>query len=304
MRDDDSLTPHILLEGLYNILKNNGVRLDEKSSSKAQQRFMGMVHAAQHGDTTASPAVANVAKTMTKKAATDYAKTKHDGLPEKIKKEKCSNETITDEELSMFSRQNIGKRTGRGQSDNPWNHLHKTRFDRRFKSRSSSRVRENYMLADECAGVGIVNTQNSTHDVSPSTLQKNLNAFQLEEALVDMYNTLIESGNKPLSNDAKSSIKGAITTPDANNSGDSYKAYRFGIALAGAPYYPTKATNDIGGDPLLTTYTDVERDMINYAAIQSNVGQLKQLTSNKSVEKDDVYTKSVISPAKRNKYGV
>ena len=60
----------------------------EKAKSKAQQRFMGMVHAAQKGDKAASPEVAKVAKSMPKKAAKDYAKTKHKGLPGHVKKKK------------------------------------------------------------------------------------------------------------------------------------------------------------------------------------------------------------------------
>ena len=58
----------------------------EKAKSKAQQRFMGMVHAAQKGEKPASKEVAKVAKTMSKKSAKDYAKTKHKGLPRHVKK--------------------------------------------------------------------------------------------------------------------------------------------------------------------------------------------------------------------------
>lgn len=61
-------------------------QLDEKAKSKAQQQFMGMVHAAQKGEKPASKAVADVAKDMPKKAAKDYAATKHKGLPAHAKK--------------------------------------------------------------------------------------------------------------------------------------------------------------------------------------------------------------------------
>ena len=64
--------------------------LSEKAVSKKQQRFMGMVHAAQKGDEPASPEVAKVAKSMKKKDALDFAKTKHKGLPNKKKKESTS----------------------------------------------------------------------------------------------------------------------------------------------------------------------------------------------------------------------
>jgi hypothetical protein len=59
----------------------------EKAVSKKQQRFMGMVHAAQKGERPASKEVGKVAKGMGKKDAEDFAKTKHKGLPEKVKEE-------------------------------------------------------------------------------------------------------------------------------------------------------------------------------------------------------------------------
>jgi hypothetical protein len=58
------------------------------AKSKAQQRFMGMVHAVQKGDMEApSPEVAKVAADMDDKSAKDFASTKHKGLPNKIKSE-------------------------------------------------------------------------------------------------------------------------------------------------------------------------------------------------------------------------
>lgn len=57
------------------------------AQSKAQQRFMGMVHAAQKGEEPASPEVAKVAKDMDKSDAKDFASTSHSGLPNHVKKE-------------------------------------------------------------------------------------------------------------------------------------------------------------------------------------------------------------------------
>jgi hypothetical protein len=59
-------------------------RVDEKAVSKAQQKFMGMVYAAKKGETPAGPEVAKAAKGMSKKAAKDYASTKHKGKPEHV----------------------------------------------------------------------------------------------------------------------------------------------------------------------------------------------------------------------------
>lgn len=58
----------------------------EKAKSKAQQKFMGMVYATKKGEKPASKEVAKVAKGMSKKAAHDYAATKHKGKPEHVKK--------------------------------------------------------------------------------------------------------------------------------------------------------------------------------------------------------------------------
>jgi hypothetical protein len=54
--------------------------------SKAQQRFMGMVHAAQKGDMeNPSPEVSKAADSMSDKDAKDFASTKHKGLPDHVK---------------------------------------------------------------------------------------------------------------------------------------------------------------------------------------------------------------------------
>lgn len=70
-------------------LKKDQEQLDEKSVSKAQQRFMGMAHAIQKGKKIpgASKELKGAAKSMTKKAGHDFAATKHKGLPEKVKKD-------------------------------------------------------------------------------------------------------------------------------------------------------------------------------------------------------------------------
>ena len=58
------------------------------AQSKAQQRFMGMVHATQKGEMdNPSTEVEKAADSMTDKAAKDFASTKHKGLPNHVKKE-------------------------------------------------------------------------------------------------------------------------------------------------------------------------------------------------------------------------
>lgn len=77
----------ILKKAGYTVTMDGEEDLEEKAVSKKQQRFMGMVHAAQKGERPASGAVGKVAKTMKKGDAEDFASTKHKGLPEKKKPE-------------------------------------------------------------------------------------------------------------------------------------------------------------------------------------------------------------------------
>lgn len=63
--------------------------------SKKQQKFMGIVHGLQKGTVDPSKVsgkAQDVAKHIGKKAATDFASTKHKGLPKKVKKEGLENE--------------------------------------------------------------------------------------------------------------------------------------------------------------------------------------------------------------------
>lgn len=60
------------------------------SKSKAQQRFMGLVHSYKKGEVPASKvskAVKDAAKSMDTKSVKKYASTKHKGKPEKVNKE-------------------------------------------------------------------------------------------------------------------------------------------------------------------------------------------------------------------------
>jgi hypothetical protein len=64
------------------------------ASSKAQQRFFGVVKAMQKGDKPKEGEAGKVAKSMKKKDVDKYAKTKHKGLPNKMKREQRVRELI------------------------------------------------------------------------------------------------------------------------------------------------------------------------------------------------------------------
>jgi hypothetical protein len=63
------------------------------AKSKAQQRFFGMVRAAQKGEGASSPEVAKVADEISNKDAKKFAKTKHKGLPE-VKEDKLAESDV------------------------------------------------------------------------------------------------------------------------------------------------------------------------------------------------------------------
>ena len=67
--------------------------------------------------------------------------------------------------------------------------------------------------------------------------------------------------------------------------------------MAGAPDYPTKAAGAFSGEPLLSTYTDAEIDIINAAAKMVGAGPVKKLNSNRSEELSNV---NKVSPVPQN----
>lgn len=116
-----------------------------------------------------------------------------------------------------------------------------------------------------------------------------------------------EGGMKKISPEQKAAMKNASTLPALNMStGSNYMNYRMGIAMAGAPTFPTKmeADNWIGGDPLLSTYTDEEFEMVKAAAKQVGAGTIQNWSGKRSEEVADVNKTSPVAKKKKNKYGV
>jgi len=103
---------------------------------------------------------------------------------------------------------------------------------------------------------------------------------------------------KHMAADHVTAIKGAVSLPDISmnkSNGSPYLQYRFGLAMAGAPDYPTKAAGAFAGDPLLSTYTDVELEIINAAAKMVGAGPVKRVTDNRSTELDNTNTRSPVA---------
>jgi hypothetical protein len=178
-------------------------------------------------------------------------------------------------------------------------------------------------VKEDPAGVGTITKQNSTADVNKRTPQKNLDAFRLEEMynemLQDVKSSAVAEGTTNASGikakgitkkpdpTQKAAMKNAITMPDLNqSSGSAYLGWRMGIALAGAPDYPTKAEADnwIGGDPLLSPYTEEEAEMVKAASLAVGGGRIENWSGKRSQELPTTNKISPTAKRKKNQYGV
>ena len=111
----------------------------------------------------------------------------------------------------------------------------------------------------------------------------------------------IPADSKKMPKSHVSAIKGAVSMPDISQNkqgGSPYTQWRFSIAMAGAPDFPTPAAGAFAGDPLLATYTDVDMDIINAAAKSVGAGQINKLTDNRSREADHVHISSPVKAFK------
>ena len=99
----------------------------------------------------------------------------------------------------------------------------------------------------------------------------------------------------------QSAIKGALSMPDISHNkqgGSPMTQWRFGIAMAGAPDYPTEPAGAFAGDPIIGTYTDVEMEIANAAAKSVGAGKVNKLTDNRSTEADWVQKTSPVKGVK------
>ena len=115
-----------------------------------------------------------------------------------------------------------------------------------------------------------------------------------------------EAGHAPdpkkLSSDQVDAIKGAKSVPDLSmnkSDGSAYMQYRHGIALAcaGAGDIEDEKMDPDGafsGDPLFSSFTNEEDEMIDRAAAMVGAGKVNRLSSNDSTEMDDVHKHSAV----------
>ena len=109
------------------------VTLSEKSVSKQQQKFMGMVHALQKGEKVkgASPELKKTAAGMSKKDAHDFAATKHKGLPKKVAESVLTDSTgsTLDHIINTFKRDVKDFTSGGAMSDHLFDALYDYYFE-------------------------------------------------------------------------------------------------------------------------------------------------------------------------------
>jgi len=118
-------------------IKVKVLELNEKAKSRAQQRFFGMVRAAQKGEGAASPEVAKVAGEISKKDAKDFAKTKHKGLPEK---KKMKEDYVIEKEDSPYEKASSGALSGKTRSSGASKTEPKTGFGRKAHRNSAAMI--------------------------------------------------------------------------------------------------------------------------------------------------------------------
>ena len=111
----------------------------------------------------------------------------------------------------------------------------------------------------------------------------------------------VPASAKKLPNHQATAMKGMTSMPDISmtkQGGSPYTQWRFGIAMAGAPDYPTEPAGAFAGDPLLATYSDADLEIVNSAAKMVGAGRVNKLTDNRSTEADWVQKTSPVKAFK------
>jgi hypothetical protein len=125
---------------------------------------------------------------------------------------------------------------------------------------------------------------------------------EFEIALKEMQSTVLRE--EKLRKSATNAATGMTAWPALNNNNNPYYAYRFGMAMAGAPASKVTKEGPVGGDFVTMSYTDGDEKILKSAAKQLGISSKSMGSSRKSVELDDVHKVSPVANKKRNRYGV
>jgi len=115
---------------------------------------------------------------------------------------------------------------------------------------------------------------------------------------------ITESSGKPRKSVTQAS-PGAISFNDLNPNANPYKAYRFGVAMAGSPDFEKDMGVEaaIGPEMTMTTYTAADADIVK-AAGKKMGSKAKIVAGPGSEEVRSIQTVSPVAKPKPNKYGV
>ena len=129
--------------------------------------------------------------------------------------------------------------------------------------------------------------------------------MRIGEIILEIKDTGVSAADMP--EEHTDAIKGGLSMPDISmnkTGGSPYLQYRMGIAMAGAPDFPTKAAGAFAGDPILSTYTDEELEIINAAAQSVGAGRVVKISDNRSTELSNTNKTSPVRAKQKNQYGV
>jgi len=110
------------------------------------------------------------------------------------------------------------------------------------------------------------------------------------------------SGAKGMEHANMASLPDAHIWPELDNS-SGYKAYRFGVAMAGLPNNKMDVAGPTGLKMVTIGYTQAERDILDAASKTMGTPKVRLSTTNSGEAKDTDKVSPVAKP-KRNKYGV
>lgn len=161
---------------------------------------------------------------------------------------------------------------------------------------------------EEAAGVGIITKQNSTKDVKPGTLKKNLKAFNLVKEMENLeqeFDTLAEASKKrtPMRKNNTESMPSMSVYDVLDNNNHPYMAYRFGVALAGSPETACNPSGPLGSAFSMIDFSEGDAEIRKGAEKAIGVKSSRN-TGKGSKELDSVHKVSPVAKPKRNQHGV
>ena len=122
-------------------------------------------------------------------------------------------------------------------------------------------------------------------------------------ALENEFNKLAESKTGKLRKSTVQSISNLEKYDTLDNNNQPYLAYRFGLALAGAPDTKTPKTGPLGSSFITIDYSEADTAIRRAAEKQFGI-KADSSTGSGSKELKNVNRTSPVAKPKRNKYGV